>query len=254
MKSYGGRGRDPGRKPGKPNRGVPPSAPGGFRRPYLNESYGQENENLPAFSGRENERQLQEAGDDEAVVVRIEPGKRAGALLIDFVIGYLISVIVAVPLTLIPYFRFMPQQFLLPIFLLFRDAFFEGRGVGKNLMGLQVVDANTGQPCTLKQSFIRNIVLLLPYVVLLVVQLLMSFTSVIRINQPWWDAFQFALHDIVSGVINILGMVYVAIVLPVECYRAWRREDSLRKGDELAGTMVVEGQMDFSNPLPRMFS
>lgn len=263
MKSYGNRGSNPGRNPRKPQRDVQ-NAPGGYRRPYLNEDYQQEPEQPPSRGGWDNQgnypQQNQERyaeSQDEAsdYAVRIEPGKRAGALLIDFVAGYLVSVVLSVPVAWLPFVsQFMPVQFLLPTFLLFRDSFFEGRGIGKNLMGLQVVDAQTGAPCTVAQSFMRNIIILAPYLVLLIIQILMSITGFVNFDVPWWSSVNTILHEVLGGLVNIVGMIYVAIVLPMECYRAWRREDSLRKGDELAGTMVVDAPMDFSNPLPRSFS
>lgn len=43
-------------------------------------------------------------------------------------------------------------------YLLMADGF-GGRSVGKRLFGIQVVDAESGRPCTFLQSFIRNVVL-----------------------------------------------------------------------------------------------
>jgi hypothetical protein len=51
-------------------------------------------------------------------------------------------------------------------------------------------------------------------------------------------------------VVNIVGSIYMLTVLPMEAYRAFAREDSLRKGDELAGTTIIEAPTDFSHFLP----
>jgi len=120
-----------------------------------------------------------------------------------------------------------------------RDFLFEGRGVGKNLMGLQVVDLGNGQPCNLLQSVERNIVLVAPYVVLTL------FDSVLRfVPIPW-------VTEGVKGIINVVGMIYCAVVIPIEAYRVYNREDGLRIGDDIAGTGLVEAPMDFSRILPR---
>lgn len=282
-------GRQPGRQPGNPNnpnnqppRNPQPGQPGvppGYqpREQYpannLNENYQQDNPYQPAPSrnheaqgyGQQNQQyqqgqqqfqqnQYQQGNDDyEEKPVRIEPGKRAGALLIDFVAAYFIGVLIQIPVTFIPFIQaFFSAQLLMPVVLLFKDAFFKGRGLGKNLMGLQVVDARSGRPCTAMQSFKRNIILVAPYVALLVFQFALNLTSYINVPFDWWLHTKKFLGDSVLSIINLVGMIYVAVVLPMECYRVWRRPDSLRKGDEMAGTMVIESSMDFSNPIPRV--
>ncbi len=143
-------------------------------------------------------------------------------------------------LTVIPFLvHFVSLSTTWVLLLLVKDYFFEGRGIGKNAMGLQVVDVATGEPCSLRQSIIRNMVILAPFAVLQVISLLLIFIPV-----GWLDAA-------VKNLINILGMVYVAVVLPYECYRAYARDDSQRVGDELAGTAVIESSMDFSNPFSK---
>lgn len=198
------------------------------------------------------DQQWQAEEQESSQAVRVEPGKRAGALLIDFVCAYFIGVIVSVPMTFIPFMsQFFNAQLAMPIIVLFRDCLFNGRGFGKNLMGLQVVDARTGRPCTVVQSFKRNVILVAPYLVLLLIQIVLSILQSFNLPFSWWQEAHKILRDTVTSLIQIVGMIYVAVVLPMECYRAWRRPDSLRKGDEIAGTMVVDSNMDFSNPLPR---
>jgi uncharacterized RDD family membrane protein YckC len=42
---------------------------------------------------------------------------------------------------------------------LFADGFSNGRSVAKAWLGMQVVDAASGSPCTFGQSFVRNLLL-----------------------------------------------------------------------------------------------
>ena len=46
-------------------------------------------------------------------------------------------------------------------YLLLRDALFQGRSIGKYIVGLWVVQAD-GQPCTVVRSALRNVIFLLP--------------------------------------------------------------------------------------------
>jgi len=278
MKSFGNRGGGPEKQPGRPM-GRPQPGQRQNNRGYFNENYQQDESQYPAqfpnqqgmggqgqwqgqgqnqgqWQGQNQDQwqdQYQDSNEQETgAAVRIEPGKRAGALLIDFVCAYFIGVILSVPMTFIPFLsQFFNTTLAMPLVLLFRDCLFGGRGFGKNLMGLQVVDARTGRPCTVSQSFKRNIILCAPYIVLLLVQIILQVLQLVNLPVPWWQTAHKILHDTVTGLIQIVGMIYVAVVLPMECYRAWKRPDSLRKGDEFAGTMVVEAGMDFSNPLPR---
>ncbi|MCC7527827.1 MAG: RDD family protein [Candidatus Melainabacteria bacterium] len=255
MKSFGNRAGGPEKQPGKPV-GKPPQGQRAYNRAYLNEDYQQDDNQYPAQlpnqQGMQGHEQWQDSEGEEAPAVRIEPGKRAGALLIDFVCAYFIGVMISVPVTFIPFMnQFFDPKLIMPVIVLFKDALFNGRGFGKNLMGLQVVDARTGRPCTTAQSFKRNIILVAPYIALLLVQIILNLLQLVNLPVPWWQQAHKMVHDSITGLINIVGMIYVAVVLPMECYRAWRRPDSLRKGDEFAGTMVVDSAMDFSNPLPR---
>lgn len=168
--------------------------------------------------------------------VRIDLGKRLVALIIDFFCCYLAGAAVA----LIPFVNsFLPLPAVMILVFLCRDFFYDGRGVGKNLMGLQVVDLSSGQSCSLLQSVERNIVLVAPYVVLTVFQSVLKFVPI-----PW-------INETVLNIINLVGMVYCAVVIPIEGYRAYNREDGMRIGDDIAGTGLIEAPMDFSKFLPR---
>jgi hypothetical protein len=183
--------------------------------------------------------------------IKIDFNHRFVAVVIDLLVCYLVAVI----FELIPFLnRFLSLPLVMAAVFLSRDFFFQGRGFGKNLMGFQVVDAKTGVPANLLQVFIRNFILIAPEIVVAAVSLTPltwdqggtgSYDGISRFvaNPASWNAS-------VIQVVNIVGSIYLLIVLPMECYRAFAREDSLRKGDELAGTMIIEAPMDFSRFLP----
>jgi len=184
--------------------------------------------------------------------IKVDFNRRLVAVVIDLLICYLVAIVCE----LIPFLnRFLSLPLVMAAIFLSRDFFFQGRGFGKNLMGFQVVDAKTGVPANLLQAFIRNFILIAPEIVVAAVSLMPltwdqgghgSYDGVSRFvaNPAIWNAS-------VIQVVNIVGSFYLLIVLPMECYRAYAREDSLRKGDELAGTMIIEAPMDFSRFLPK---
>lgn len=178
----------------------------------------------------------QTGGGQQPEPIRVDFGKRAVALVIDVAAGYFLGVVVA----MIPFVNaFLPLQLTMVLYFLTRDYFFEGRGVGKNFMGLQVVDVQTEQPPTIIQSVQRNIILLAPFVVLQLVGMVLRFVPI-----AW-------LNDQVVNLVNLVGMVYCAVVIPMEAYRVYSKPDGARFGDELAGTKIIEARMDFSNIVPR---
>lgn len=239
-KSFG----NPGRKPSRPvNRGKQPDRtvlPGNGQDPSQLPQANPSQTSVPSWANRSaapQEPQQDIAADEEYLEAKKpDSNKRIVALLFDFAAAYLIGVIVA----MLPFVnRFVPLQIVLVAVLLGRDFLFGGRGFGKNLMGLRVVDAATGEPPTIMQSVLRNVILMAPFVVLQTVPLLLKFSPFAWFNEA------------VMSLINIVGMIYVAIVLPLESYRAYSREDGLRIGDEIAGTVIVDSTMDFSNPFNR---
>ena len=167
---------------------------------------------------------------------RIEFKKRVVALIFDFLACY----ILAMGVMLIPFINsFLSIQLVMCLFLLIRDYTFEGRGIGKNLMGLQVVNSENGAPCSLKQSVMRNLVLIAPYALTQLVSALLRIVPLAAVNA------------VITNIVWGLCAVYVIIVIPLEVYRAYNRPDGQRLGDQLAETEVVESSMDFSRPLPR---
>ena len=151
------------------------------------------------------------------------------------IICYGASVIISIVVSFIPLLpNLCPQPLILTLLFMSRDYFFNGRGFGKNLMGLQVVGNASGVPISLVQSWLRNLTLTAP---LLVLELAAMLPGTL-------------LPAFARDVLNILETVYALIVLPLESYRAYTREDSLRWGDLLAGTKIVQAQTNFDHLLP----
>ena len=48
-------------------------------------------------------------------------------------------------------------------YLLLKDSLGQGQSLGKRIYGLRVVDAESGEPCTHRQSLVRNLWLLIPF-------------------------------------------------------------------------------------------
>jgi uncharacterized RDD family membrane protein YckC len=170
--------------------------------------------------------------------------RRCVALVLDVAVAYFAGIMVSFLIGVIcALFPIVSKAFSLTtvmvIYLLLRDFLFGGRGVGKNLVGLQVVDSRFKRPASLSQSVVRNMSWLLPFVVLAVTQIIALAIPFVWVNR------------IISEAVHILGAVYCMVMFPVEGYRAYNRPDGLRIGDELAGTMVVEAHMDFSRAIPK---
>ena len=164
---------------------------------------------------------------------QVDIGKRLVALTIDIAVGYLAGLAI----NCVPFINiYFSAQVIMVLYLLVRDGLFNGRGVGKNLMGLQVVDMRSGEPASMVQSLKRNIVVYGPVLILYIIQMLISIIP----------------NEVVTTVVNngvqaVLG-IYSFIVIPYEAYRVYSRADGLRWGDKFAGTAIVLADMDFSGP------
>lgn len=180
----------------------------------------------------------------EAPLVQPVPmdfGKRVVAVIIDVLAANLLAYVVA----LIPIVNsYISCSFTVCFVLLFRDWLYGGRGIGKNLMGLQVVDMKTGLPASLWQSIMRNVVILGPPLILYIILAVLNVLGAMRVS--WLGNAQQIIQ-----IIDTLGFLYLLVVLPYEAYRAYNRADRRRLGDELAGTAIVEAPMDFGSPFPR---
>ncbi len=102
-------------------------------------------------------------------------------------------------------------------YLLIADGLFEGRSIGKRLMGLRVVirNADTKAACSFKESIIRN--------------------------------FPFGIGYILFGVLKgipLIGWIFAIIILSVivifEGLIILGNEKGIRFGDEIAKTQVIE--------------
>jgi len=165
----------------------------------------------------------------------IEPGKRIMAIGIDFGAAYLVGVVVM----MIPLVSSILNINLVMLSLLcVRDYFYSGRGLGKNIMGFKVVDIFTGQAPTIKAVLVRNLVYLGPLLLLEALHLLLKILPGQEVN-------------LLLGPLYALATLYVLVILPLECYRSYRREDSMRLGDEIAGTCLLDSETSFDGFLPK---
>ena len=111
---------------------------------------------------------------------------------------------------------FYPVGLLLSLFYLgISDSMQNGQSLGKKIMGFSVISLEDGGPCSLKQSVIRNLPLLIPLVLALI---------------PFWGwvlAF-------------ILGPPLVAL----EIYLIYKLDSGHRLGDVMADTSVMGHDRD----------
>jgi uncharacterized RDD family membrane protein YckC len=200
-------------------------------------------EGEPDFDSRLDSRLSRYSADEDTKVqaVRVDFGKRLVAMIIDLGAFYMIAQVVnVIPLVA----NFISSNLVLVMLLLTRDFFFQGRGLGKNLMGLQVVDVKTGLPCSMFQALQRNVVILGPLLVLFIV------VTVLNVVNAFFN-LSGSVNSMIYQVIYSIGTIYTVVVIPYEAYRVYSRADGRRFGDTFAGTAVVEAPMDFSSPLPR---
>lgn len=122
---------------------------------------------------------------------------RTIAKCIDFIIaGALLEIIPK-----IGYFASMA-------YILICDGLFEGRSVGKRIIGLKVAQIETMQVCTFRESVIRN--------------------------------FPFAVGYILIKIIPIIGFIFPVVILLFESLLIIGNEKGMRFGDEIAKTQVIE--------------
>ena len=114
-------------------------------------------------------------------------------------------------LVLILSFAFYPIGIILSIIYLgWSDALKGGQSVGKSFIGFKVISLEDGAPCSLKQSVVRNLPLLIPLVLAII---------------PLW------------GV--ILAVLVGTPLIAVELYFLFRLDSGKRMGDVLADTTVM---------------
>ena len=92
-------------------------------------------------------------------------------------------------------------------YLLIGDGLFEGRSLGKKLIGLRVVSADTNTPCTFRDSILRN--------------------STLGIGFFFYKVLWF-------------GWIFIVLISVFELIILIGSKDGMRFGDEIAKTIVIE--------------
>ena len=93
------------------------------------------------------------------------------------------------------------------LYLLISDGLFDGRSIGKLLIGLRVVSVTGDEPCSVKESIVRNAPL---------------GAGLLLYKLPW------------------IGWIFIILVSLVEFLILLGSKNGMRLGDELAKTTVVE--------------
>ena len=131
-----------------------------------------------------------------------EEQKKAG-LLVRTIARILDFIVIAAAVELVPKAGFYAGL----AYLLIGDGLFDGRSLGKKLIGLRVVSSNSFKPCTFRDSILRN--------------------SVFGIGFLFYKIFW-------------LGWIFIAIVSAFEFVILLGSKNRMRLGDELAKTIVIE--------------
>jgi len=132
----------------------------------------------------------------------LEEIKRAGLLLrsaaktIDFII-------VAAAAEIIPRAGFFAGL----AYLLISDGLFDGRSLGKRLIGLRIISTATNKPCSVRESILRNLLLC--------------------IGVALWK-------------IPLIGWIFIVLIIAFEFVILLGSKEGMRLGDELAKTTVIE--------------
>ena len=93
------------------------------------------------------------------------------------------------------------------LYLLISDGLFDGRSIGKLLIGLRVVSVTSDEPCSMKESIVRNAPL---------------GAGLLLYKLPW------------------VGWIFIILVSILEFLILLGSKNGMRLGDELAKTTVVE--------------
>lgn len=132
-----------------------------------------------------------------------EEFKRAG-LLLRTVAKILDFIIIAAAVEIVPKAGFFAGL----VYLLIGDGLFDGRSLGKKLIGLRVVSVDTNTPCTFRDSILRNSIFGI---------------GLLFYKIPWF------------------GWILTAIIAVLEFIILLGSRDGMRFGDEVAKTVVIEG-------------
>ncbi len=100
-------------------------------------------------------------------------------------------------------------------YLLLSDGLFEGKSIGKSLLGIKVVDKGNREHCGYKESIFRNF----PFAAALIM---------------------YGIFKVVPLLGGLISFVAIAGILIFECLVIIGSENGMRLGDELANTRVVD--------------
>lgn len=131
-----------------------------------------------------------------------EEPRRAG-LLLRAAARILDLILIAAVIEVIPRAGFLAGL----AYLLLGDGLFDGRSLGKKVIGLKVVSISTFEPCTFRASLLRNSTLGLGYLLGLI---------------PW------------------IGWIVFPVIAAIEFILILGNTEGRRLGDEIAGTIVIE--------------
>ena len=127
---------------------------------------------------------------------------KRGSLLLRAIAKTLDFIIIAAAAEVIPKAGFFAGL----AYLLIGDGLFDGRSVGKKIIGLRVVSADTDKPCSFRDSILRNGIFGIGYLLYKI---------------PWF------------------GWIFIVIVTVLEFVILLGSKDGMRLGDEIAKTRVV---------------
>jgi uncharacterized RDD family membrane protein YckC len=139
---------------------------------------------------------LSEMQEEQKILIKASILNRSIAKIIDFII-------IAILIEAIPKIGYLAGL----LYLLIGDGLFEGKSIGKRLLGLKVVLHEGGGACTFSASAIRNLILVVGYVLML---------------------------------IPLIGFIFPLVIIFLEGILMIGSDRGLRFGDELAKTQVIE--------------
>ncbi len=129
--------------------------------------------------------------------------KKAG-LLVRTVAKILDFIIIAAAVEIVPKAGFFAGL----AYLLIADGLFDGRSLGKKLIGLKVVSADAYKSCTFRDSILRN--------------------SILGVGFLFYKILWF-------------GWIFLALVSVFEFIILLGSKNQMRLGDEIAKTIVIDG-------------
>ena len=131
--------------------------------------------------------------------------QRSAGLLLRTAAKILDFILIAAVMEIIPRAGFYAGL----AYILLGDGFFDGRSLGKKLIRIKVVSANTNAPCSFRDSILRNSTFAVGYIFWLI---------------PW------------------IGWIILFLVSVLEFTLILGSKNSMRLGDEIAKTIVIETQ------------